>query len=475
MDKKGAPKGPFVKFILVDLFIILIALSLAFLLYFRDFRTENLNVYYVLILPIFLIRIGVLFLFRLYDFSRGMTSFDLVYYTGCAMLIAHGIEIFVILYTETYIETSELLSKVLVQPTEASFEISRYILFLNFLFSWSGAAAWRVLYLRRRRRWAYDRTRILIVGAGELGESVQREIQQYSRLGHEVVGLIDDDIESRSNGAPIIGRMSDLPDLVQKKQIQEIIVTSRQANRQELLHIISTCQATGCKVRLLPELYEVIIGHVEIGQVAGIPLITLDSEKNNEWGAFFKRIFDVIASAVSLILLLPLFILIAIAIKLTSEGPIFYRQKRVGKDSAPFTLFKFRTMFTNAETESGPVLSWDNDPRVTSIGRFLRKWHLDETPQFYNVLKGEMSLVGPRPERPHFAEQHKNEIPAYLMRETVRPGMTGLAQIHGFYNSPVEHKLRYDLAYINNISFLLDLKILFLTLRVTFSGHGSRI
>ncbi len=496
MKKKGVPKGPLGKFIIVDILIIFAALSFAFLIRFQDFSAEHIKIYYILIVPIVLVRIGSLYVFGLYDFSRGFTTFDVIYFTGCAMIVAHAIEVLTILYTGTFIvnpdlRASKMAPNEVVSETpkttgeggkfgqdtidEAPVQYSRYILVLNFVLSWAGASTWRILYLKRRRRWAYDRTRLLIVGAGELGESVQREIQQYSRLGHEVIGLVDDDIESRTNGAAVLGRMRDLPNLVQTNEIEEIIVTSRQANREELLNIISTCQDTGCKIRLLPELYEVIIGHVEIGQVAGVPLISVNSTEINEWIIFIKRLLDLTVSSICLIFLLPCFPFIALAIKYSSSGPVFYRQKRIGKNGRLFILYKFRTMYEDAEMESGPVLSWENDPRVTPVGRFLRRWHLDETPQFFNVLKGEMSLVGPRPERPHFAQQHKEEIPAYQLRETVRPGMTGLAQIHGFYYSPVEHKLRYDLAYIHNMSLLLDLKILFLTLRVTFSGHGPQI
>ncbi|HQH74799.1 MAG TPA: exopolysaccharide biosynthesis polyprenyl glycosylphosphotransferase, partial [bacterium] len=211
---------------------------------------------------------------------------------------------------------------------------------------------------------------------------------------------------------------------------------------------------------------------VNIGPVAGVPLITVHPEAANDFGAYGKRIFDLVFGLLFLLLLWPVFGLIALVIKLSSPGPVLYRQERVGRDGKWFTIYKFRTMYVNAETETGPVLSWDKDPRVTPVGRFLRHWRLDETPQLFNVLAGEMSLVGPRPERPEFVEIYKREIQAYRLREAVRPGMTGLAQIHGFYNSPVEHKLRYDLAYINSMSLLLDLKILFNTLWVVLSEYG---
>lgn len=462
MKKKGAPKGPIGKFILVDIVVIIASLALSFLLKFQEIRYENLRVYIPLIVPIAGTRIFSFFLLRLYDFSRRRTQFDILYFAFWASLMAHGVESLAILYT----------SKFLGETYKQTYEVSRYILLYNFILSWMMAFGWRLLYMKRRRKWAYDRSRILIVGAGALGESVQRDIQQYSRLGHEVVGLIDDNIESPSPQTPILGRLNDLARLVEERNIDEIIVTSQGANRQELLDILSTCRDSGCTVRMLPELYEVIIGQVDIGQVAGIPLITVEPEAIDDLVQFGKRAFDLVVGALFLLILLPVFCAIAAAIRSDSEGPIFYRQKRVGKEGKVFIIYKFRTMFQNAELQTGPVLSWENDIRVTATGRFLRRWRLDEIPQLFNVLKGEMSIVGPRPERPHFVEKYKKEIPAYRLRDAVRPGMTGLAQIHGFYNSPVEHKLRYDLAYINNISILLDLKILFNTIRAVVSARG---
>ncbi|HOL93779.1 MAG TPA: sugar transferase [bacterium] len=458
MNKKGAPKGPLWKFIGVDLLVILGALTLSFLIRFQEIRIENFRIYIALFPILVVIRLAAMAFFRMYDFSRNLTRFDIAYFTGWASLAAHGVEALAILYTAAFYGVE--------------YQVSRYILFLNFLLSWGLAAGWRMLYLKRRRRWAYDRSRILIVGAGKLGESVQRDIQQYSRLGHEVVGLVDDDIENPGQETPILGKMRDLPDLVQKYAIDEIIVTSQGANRQELLEILSACQSTGCKIHLMPELYEVIIGQVNIGQVGGVPLIPVNPQNANEFSAYGKRIFDLVFGSLFLVLLLPVWGLIAVVIKLTSPGPVLYRQERVGQDGRLFTIYKFRTMYGGAETETGPVLSWDKDPRVTPVGRFLRHWRLDETPQLFNVLGGVMSLVGPRPERPQFVEKYKREIQAYRLRETVRPGMTGLAQIHGFYNSPVEHKLRYDLAYINSMSLRLDLKILFNTLWVVLSEYG---
>ena len=477
MARRGVPKGPFWKFLLVDIAVVFAALALAFLARFQEFRIENLNVYLPLLLPILLIRISVLFSFRLYDFSRPLTVFDILYFTFWAMLLAHGIEALLILYVDTFWETRPIFlwpqAWQSTEPSSETYQISRYVLALNFLFSWALASAWRILYLRRRRRWAYDRTRILIVGAGALGDSVRKDIERYSRLGHEVVGLIDDDLESTVVDAPIIGKLKELANLVESHDIDEIIVTSRRATREAMLDILTQCRATRCIVHLLPELYEVTVGQVSIGQVAGIPLITMNPDPLTDWGRLVKRLFDVLIALFVLIMASPLMIVIALAIRFTSKGPVFYRQERVGKEGRPFHIYKFRTMKPDAEQQTGPVHSWEKDPRVTPIGNILRRFHLDELPQLFNVLWGNMSLVGPRPERPHFVEEFCRDLPAYRLRLQVRPGMTGLAQIHGFYHSSVEHKLRYDLAYINNMSLLLDIKILFNTLRVTLSGHGS--
>lgn len=487
------------KFLLVDAAAVFLALFAAFFLKFEELRAENITIYLVLSAPILLTRLASLWAFRLYDFSRGPTAADIVYFTGCAMMIAHGVEALMIYYTEIYhgptppavirrfdgaVPVPFPKDEPYASPSDSlpsgetpggadAFQISRHIQVLNFFLAWTAAAGWRILYLRRRRRWAYDRTNLLIVGAGPMADSVLRDIRQYSNLGHDVAGMIDDDIEESRESERILGKMKDLDTIVEERGIDEILITSQMANRRELLEIISACQATGCRVLLLPELYEVAVGKVRIGQVAGIPFIELNSEPQGEWDRFVKRTFDVAVSLAALVVFAPAFAAIAFAIRRSDGGRALYLQERVGRGGRRFVLYKFRTMREDAELESGPVLSWDEDPRVTPVGRVLRRWHLDELPQFYNVLRGDMSLVGPRPERPHFAKRYAEMIPAYRLRERIRPGITGLGQIHGFYNSPVEHKLRYDLAYINNMSLLLDLKILFLTLRVTLANHGK--
>ncbi|HOE09840.1 MAG TPA: sugar transferase [bacterium] len=460
--KRGVPKGPLYKFVIVDLLVAVASMLAAFRIKFGEYPFPAQNFLFIAYLfpVLFAIRFFVFLKFRLYDFRRRYTPFDVVYLTLGAVAFSRVVESFTVYYVALYWSTGTDL-----QP-------SRAILFLwDPALFWLGCCAWRLLYLLRRRRWAYDRTRVLIVGAGDQGESIRHDISEYSALGHEVVGLVDDGIEEKAPGADVLGTLRQLPKLVEEYDVDEIIIATERAGRDDLLRILSQCQIEDVQVWLLPALYEVTIGRVEIGEVAGIPLITANREPLGDWGSFFKRSADLVFALIGLLFLLLVLPLIALLIKLSSPGPVFYRQKRVGKDGRMFTLYKFRTMRQDAEKSSGPVLSWADDPRVTPIGRILRRLHLDELPQLWNVLKGDMSIVGPRPERPEFAEEFSQRFPAYRLRFAVRPGMTGLAQIHGYYDSPVEHKLRYDLAYIGNISGLLDLKILLSTLRATLSGR----
>ena len=459
--KRGIPKGPLHKFVLADLLVAIAALLLAFLIKFGGFPEANFWFFPYLFPVLFVIRFFILMKSGLYDFRLRYTAFDIVYLSLGAIAFSRVVETFVVYYVALY-----------WSPPQFDLQPSREVLFLwDPALLWLGCCGWRLFYLQRRHRWAYDRTRVLIVGAGLQGESIRRDISEYSALGHEVVGLVDDGVEDRADGADVLGTLDELPRLVERHDVDEIIVATERAGRDDLLRILSRCQVTEAQVRLLPALYEVTIGRVEVVEVAGIPLITAGREPLTDWGRFFKRTEDLAIAIVGILLLLPFLPIIALLIKQSSPGPVFYRQKRVGKDERGFTLLKFRTMRMDAEDSSGPVLSWADDPRVTAVGRFLRRFHMDELPQLLHVLAGYMSVVGPRPERPQFAQTFSERIPAYRLRFGVRPGMTGLAQIHGYYNSPVEHKLRYDLAYISDMSVLLDLKILQRTLRVTLSGR----
>jgi exopolysaccharide biosynthesis polyprenyl glycosylphosphotransferase len=243
-----------------------------------------------------------------------------------------------------------------------------------------------------------------------------------------------------------------------------------------LLDIVMQCRELGISVKIQPDLYEIFTGQARLLAIHGMPLIDINPELLKTWERVVKRIFDIVFSAIVLLLGLPFLLITAILVKLDSKGPIFFSQIRVGKNGKIFTMYKFRSMITDAEAE-GPRWASVNDPRVTRLGRFLRKSHLDEIPQFWNVLKGEMSLVGPRPERPFFVEKFKKDVPYYLRRLVIRPGLTGWNQVHyRDYEETLEeitNRLKHDFYYIENMSLQLDVEIIIRTVIRVFRGQGQ--
>lgn len=266
-----------------------------------------------------------------------------------------------------------------------------------------------------------------------------------------------------------------LPELIDKYNAEEVIL-SMEENKPELIgEIIPICDSKNCKLKIVPDLYDILSGQARTNQIYGIPLIDVMPELMPEWEKKIKRFSDIVLSIIILTISIPIIIITAIAIKLDSPGPILFLQERMGKNGKIFKMIKFRSMKNDAEKYSGPVWSKKNDPRVTKVGAFIRKMRIDEIPQFINVLKGDMSIVGPRPERPYFVEKLSKEIPYYKRRLKVRPGITGWAQVKHKYDESIEDvkaKLRYDLFYIENMSLRMDLKILFRTIFVVLLGKG---
>jgi len=242
-----------------------------------------------------------------------------------------------------------------------------------------------------------------------------------------------------------------------------------------VMDLVSIINGTPVSVKIVPDLYEVISGLARTEQITGLPLIDIDFKEGYWAGSGMKRVFDLIISLPLCIMLLPVWTIISVAIKINSKGPVFYNQERLGLNSEPFMIHKFRSMVQGAEDKSGPIWASDGDHRITSMGRFLRRFRLDEIPQLINVLKGEMSLIGPRPERPFFVERLREEYPLYDRRFRMRPGITGWSQIKHPSDRDVEdvrQKLKYDFYYIENVSFNLDMKILLNTVVVVLSGKG---
>jgi exopolysaccharide biosynthesis polyprenyl glycosylphosphotransferase len=260
------------------------------------------------------------------------------------------------------------------------------------------------------------------------------------------------------------------------KDIEEadIVCINSSLPRDERERVITACLERNKEVFVLPELYEILLHNASVERIDDVTVFRVEGLGLTRGQQLMKRLLDLSLAAFALVFVLPLFPIIALAVRLSSPGPIFYVQKRTGLNGKPFTLWKFRTMVQDAEKLTGPVLASENDPRVTKVGRFLRATRLDELPQIFNVIKGDMSFVGPRPERPFFVQQFCETIPEYKFRLKVKPGITGLAQVQGKYDTDPADKLRYDLYYIRNYSPLLDLQIIFQTLRVMLTPEAAR-
>lgn len=320
---------------------------------------------------------------------------------------------------------------------------------------------------------------VAVVGANESGLELMKKVERYPALGYHVIGFVDDDRRKKGNlyeGLPVLGIYSELPHLCAKHKISSVLISKVSSSPNEILKIIQYCAPTKVAVHMEPDLMDVVKGHVKTHQLYGFPLLILLPEHMPGWEVSVKKFMDIFISVVVLTAGLPVWLFIALLIKTISKGPVIYHQERIGQNGKPFILHKYRTMVANAEAMTGPVWAGAKDPRITRIGRILRKTRLDEIPQFLNVLKGEMSLVGPRPERAFFIEKLKEEIPLYARRLKMKPGITGWAQVKHHYDTSIEdvkQKIIYDMYYFENMSIRLDLKILFLSVWVVFTGKGA--
>lgn len=338
--------------------------------------------------------------------------------------------------------------------------------------------AWRLVF----NRLAYSRQleeRVLIVGNGATARLVARQIQNQHDFGYRVVGFITDGLGGQGGPRPgdALGMPEDIPQIVRDFGVDRIVVGL--SDRRGRLPISELLQAklSGIYVEDATTTYERLTGKILIDDLKPSWLIFSDGFVVSRWTRFFKRAFDLLLATVGFVLAAPLTLLTALAVYLDSDGPVLYCQERVGQHGRSFTVYKFRSMRVDAEQPDTPVWATDGDSRVTRVGRFIRMTRLDELPQLWNVIRGDMSFVGPRPERPFFVEQLVRELPYYLQRHSVKPGLTGWAQVKYQYGSTVEdamEKLRYDLYYIKHLSIALDLSIVFDTVKVILFGKGAK-
>ncbi|MGE5437574.1 MAG: sugar transferase [Syntrophothermus sp.] len=360
--------------------------------------------------------------------------------------------------------------------------ISRFFIFIywGFLIFFVGAGRLFVRSLQKNMLIkGIGRRNALIIGFNEKGHEVHDQLIQHRQLGYDVKGyatLRDEKIGKSYKGVDVIGSYMEVSDLIDQLDAKEVIIALEKEDHNLLIDIIAKCEFKNVGLKIVPDLYEILSGQARTTQLYSVPLIDIMPQLMPEWEKRLKRILDVFISLLILIITLPITLLTALAIRLESKGPVFFKQERCGLNGEEFRMLKFRSMRPDAEKMTGPVWSQKNDPRITRVGRFIRKVRIDEIPQMFNVLKGEMSLVGPRPERPFFVEKLSEEIPYYKRRLKVRPGITGWAQVKHKYDESIEDvkvKLRYDLFYIENISLRMDFKILFRTVFVVLFGKGQ--
>jgi Undecaprenyl-phosphate glucose phosphotransferase len=322
--------------------------------------------------------------------------------------------------------------------------------------------------LRHFRQIGYNQKQMLIIGAGPVGVEFARKVRAHRDFGYIVAGFLDDDKSKRGVsvlGSPVLGDIYLLPELLGNHSVDEVVVALPLNAYDKYGVIVDECEKAGVRIRIIPDYYNLFTGSLKIEDFDGIPLlnarmIPLDDPFNR----FIKRAFDVIVSVIGIILTGTVMILIAVGIKLTSPGPVFFRQVRVGLNNRPFDMLKFRTMRVAADNSAATVWTTSDDPRKTNFGTFLRKTSLDELPQFFNVLFGTMSVIGPRPERPFFVEQFKENIPKYMVKHQVKPGITGWAQVNGWRgDTSIKKRIECDIYYIENWDLIFDIKIMFMT------------
>ncbi len=398
-------------------------------------------------------QIFFLYIFGLYDDLRMIRFREIISFIFMACLIQ------LVTITSVFYFTNQVFPRTVILFFDS----------VNFLM----LTAWR-FHLRSKLR--KQILRVLIVGQEpHLAREIIQEIEKNPWMGRQIAGLVLPPNRWVANDSqtnyPVLGQLTEIQEIIVHYNIDEIIFISEESWKDRVLNSLSELQKeTPVRIAILPSVYELVIGKLQHVNIHDTPLIEVKRNPNEPFERFIKRVFDSSFAALCLILLWPLFLILALLIKVFAPGPIFYLQDRIGIGGKIFRLIKFRTMIPDAENFSGGILATTNDPRVTSIGSILRPFRIDELPQLVNVLKGDMSFVGPRPERPKFVKAFEKKVSGYSERHKIKPGITGLAQVRGYYHTTAENKLKYDLAYIYNYSFSLDLLILLETIKVALTG-----
>jgi Undecaprenyl-phosphate glucose phosphotransferase len=397
----------------------------------------------------------------LYRLRRGRSRVDdfFAVFVGSILAVLMGVG------ATTYVQ-------IYIAPNRSgAYEVSQavWVLFLalNVTLTYALRQLMREVFERRWRS-GIGLRRVLIAGSGELGRLVADKIIEHRELGYQIVGFVDDKATGDHlgyRGLPLLGTIDQTAEIAAHESVDHLYVALPPEQHVRMIELLDITSRECIDVKVVPDLLQVIALRARLEDLDGVPVININEPSLQGVNALVKRAIDIMISSVALLVLgLPIAVIAAL-VRLTSRGPAFFRQERMGLDGKSFSIVKFRSMHDEAEKETGPVWTQRNDPRVTALGRFLRRSNLDELPQLWNVFRGDMSIVGPRPERPHFVEQFKHRIPQYMLRHKVKSGLTGWAQVNGWRgNTALDKRIEYDLYYIENWSIRLDLKIMWLTI-----------
>jgi Undecaprenyl-phosphate glucose phosphotransferase len=461
-------------FVLVDFLSTSLAWIFAYFLRFHsDFVTTQLPVtkgvppftQYLALLPVIVVLWpAVLYFHGMYQLKRGRSRIDEFFGILFSVLIASVLTLLPVLYVGVYGRPA----------ADPALEYSRIVFgfFIVLDLIALNAGRWTLRrYLERMWAAGYNVKRVLVAGAGDLGRTVAETIAAHRELGYRVVGFVDDS-GGATGGPPVLGTLEQAADVALQHQVDQLYVALPLDQHAKLLKLIKNVSNECLDIKVVPDLVQYATIKAALEDLDGIPIISLNEVPLRGWNSMLKRVMDIALGGLLLLVGSPVFAAIALMVKLRGgRGPVFYRQERISVDGKAFQMWKFRSMRDDAEKETGPVWAQAEDPRRTPIGIWLRRYNLDELPQLFNVVLGDMSLVGPRPERPPFVRQFKERIPQYMLRHRVKSGITGWAQVNGWRgNSSIEKRIEYDLYYIENWSLLLDVKILILTL---FRGFGQ--
>ena len=445
--------------VVIDIIVILISLVLA---YFVRFKTTIFGplggslpfMHYLIftilcIIPTYLL---LYYFFGLYKPFRNKSSI----FSGAEDIIKSDIMAFIILVAILF---------VINQP-----DFSRIMLLLLSLFGMIFAIIERalvVLVLRFMRVNNRNLKHMLIIGDNDLALNFAHKINSKTYLGYNIAGFLGrkEHLGKTFEGTRFIGTFKDLPDVLKTHKFDRVVIAIPLKYYYHLNEIVDACEEEGIKAEIIPDYYKYLPAKPSVDMLDDMPIINIRYVPlDDAFNKFKKIIEDYFVAIVAIIITSPIMIITAIAIKLESPGPIIFKQERIGYNGKPFMMYKFRSMKVQDDEEEKSQWTTEDDPRKTRVGTFIRKMSIDELPQFFNVLKREMSVVGPRPERPYFVEQFKKEIPKYMVKHQVRPGLTGLAQVNGYRgNTSIEKRIEYDIRYVENWSLVLDIQIMFKT------------